>query len=277
MRSILITGAGSGIGRALVELALQRGDRVIAAVYADAERENLGSGPNLHVVRMDVSDTESVEAGFAAADAWLKGQPLNVVVNCAGICPLGALEVSSEKVLLDTLNVNAVGSARILRAALPRLRGHDGRIALVASLWGKVSGPMLSAYCASKYAIEAIVDATRREIAGQDVKIIVIEPGVVRTPLVSRQVGEAEEAGNALSGEHARLYGGLYRKYHGMIQKNAGGGVSPEECARQIDAAVSAARPKTRYRVGSDAIAITTMARLLPDRALDRAFGMLLK
>lgn len=277
MGSILITGAGSGIGRALVELALRQGDRVIAAVYADAERENLGAGPNLHVVRMDVSSTDSVEDGFAAADAWLKGESLDVVVNCAGVCPLGALEVQPETVLLDTLNINAVGSARVLRAALPRLRGHDGRIALVASLWGKVSGPMLSAYCASKYAIEAIVDATRREIAGQDVKIMVIEPGVVRTPLVARQVDEAERAAEALSGENARLYGGLYRKYHDMIRKNAGGGVSPEDCARQIYAAVTAARPATRYRVGSDAVAITTMARLLPDRMLDRAFGMLLK
>ncbi|WP_285021522.1 SDR family NAD(P)-dependent oxidoreductase [Novosphingobium sp. fls2-241-R2A-195] len=277
MRSILVTGAGSGIGQALVERCLSQGDRVIAAVRSDADLAALGAGPNLHGVRIDVSDTASVEAGFADADRWLAGQPLDVVVNCAAVCPLGAVEVQSEQVVLDTLNVNTVGSVRMLRAALPRLRGHGGRIALVTSLWGKVSGPMLSAYCASKFAIEAVVDAARRETAGQDARIILIEPGVVRTRMVEGQVAEAERATQALTGEDARLYQDLYRKYHAMIHKNGGGGVSAEECARQIDAAVSAANPRTRYKVGADAKAVTALARLFPDRALDRAFAMLLK
>jgi NAD(P)-dependent dehydrogenase (short-subunit alcohol dehydrogenase family) len=277
MRSILITGAASGIGNALARHCLARGDHVIAAVRGAPHIDGLVAAPNLHIVTMDVSDTASVNAGFADADTWLAGIPLNSVVNCAAVCPLGAVEVQSEEVILQTLNTNTVGSVRVLRAALPRLRGHDGRLALVTSLWGKVAGPMLSAYCSSKFAIEAIVDATRREMTDQDARIILIEPGVVRTKMVENQIAEAEAATRNLAGDDARLYSSLYRRYHAMITKNSGGGVSAEECAKQIDAALLAKRPKPRYRVGADAKAVTALARLLPDRALDRAFGMLLK
>ncbi|VWX50203.1 SDR family NAD(P)-dependent oxidoreductase [Novosphingobium sp. 9U] len=277
MATILITGAAGGIGRALVERSLTRGDRVIAGVRNPDETHGFGAGPNLLVVPLDVSDTGSVDTAFAQADNWLAGTPLNAVVNCAAICPLGAVEVQSEQVILDTLNTNAVGSARMIRAALPRLRGHDGRIALVTSLWGRVSGPMLSAYCASKFAIEAIVDSARREIRGQDARIILIEPGVVRTKLVDNQVADANRAVGALAGEQARIYRALYESYHRMIAKNSGGGISAEECARQIQDAVFARNPKARYRVGMDAKAVSALARVLPDSALDGAFKMLIK
>ena len=227
------------------------------------------------VVRLDVSDSQSVNEAFVRADEWLGGEPLRAVLNCAAICPLGAVEIESEQVLLDTLNTNAVGTARLIKAALPRLRGHDGRIVLVASLWGRVSGPMLSAYCASKFAIEAIADATRREIAGQDVKIILVEPGVVRTALVENQVATAERAIAALSSGYVPLYRSLYSGYHKLIAKNADGGISAEKCARQIEAAMWSAKPRPRYRIGIDSKVVTTLARLLPDRALDAAFSRL--
>ena len=277
MVAMLITGAGSGIGRAMVERAVARGDRTIAAVFSQSEAESLLAAANLHVVRIDVSASESVEAAFADADRWLNGTPINVVVNCAGYCPLGALEVLDPQVLLDTLNVNAVGSARVLRAALPRLRGHGGRIALVASLWGKVAGPMLSAYCASKFAIEAIVDTTRRETHDQDVSIVLIEPGVVRTPLVESQVAETAHSADTLPTEFAAAYGELYRKYHRLVAGNAGGGVSADECARQIEKAVFARKPPTRVKVGTDSKAVVALGWLLPDRALDWVFRKMMK
>lgn len=277
MAAMLVTGAGSGIGRALVERAVARGDRVVAAVRSERDLTAFPAAPNLHVVRIDVSSTASVEAGFAAADAALAGTPLRAVVNCAAVCPLGALEVQPDEVIIDTLNINAAGSARMLRAALPRLRGHDGRIALVTSLWGKVSGPMLSAYCASKFAIEAIVDSTRREIRGQDVRIILVEPGVVRTRMVASQIEEAAQAAENLPARWSPIYAPLYQKYHAMIARAAGGGVSADQCATQIEAAISARNPKTRYRVGMDSKAVTSLARILPDSALDAMFRKMLK
>jgi NAD(P)-dependent dehydrogenase (short-subunit alcohol dehydrogenase family) len=276
MPSMLITGAGSGIGRELVNRAVARGDRVIAGVRSAQDIPGFGEHANLRVVLMDVSSTASVAAAFSEIDAWLGSVPLNIVINCAAICPFGAFEVQSIEVLEQVLNTNAVGSARILRESLPRLRGHAGRIVLLTSLWGKVSGPMLSAYCCSKFAIEAIADAARREINGQDVSITVVEPGVVRTRMVSAQVAGAKQATEALRGEHQRLYGELYRKYGAMITRNGNGGVSADECAAAIERVVFAAHPKPRYRVGSDSKAVTTLARLLPDGALDGLFRRLL-
>jgi NAD(P)-dependent dehydrogenase (short-subunit alcohol dehydrogenase family) len=275
MTSMLITGAGSGIGRELVNRAVARGDRVIATVWQEQELHMFGKAPNLLVVRMDVSSTGSVEAAFRSADEWLGGAPLHAVINCAAAAPFGALEVQSIEVIEQTLNTNAVGSARVLRAALPRLRGHDGRVVLISSLWGKVSGPMLTAYCASKYAIEAIADATRREIKGHGVHIIVVEPGVVRTELVDRQAAQSRQAADQM--KHDAIYGKLYAQYADLIARNAGGGLSAAQCAAAIERAVFAAKPKTRYRAGSDSKAITLLARLLPDGVLDRIFASMLR
>jgi NAD(P)-dependent dehydrogenase (short-subunit alcohol dehydrogenase family) len=261
----------------LVERAVARGDHVIAAVRSQADLDSFQLSRNLHVVRMDVSSTQSVEAGFADADRCLAGAPLDIIVNCAAICPQGAVEIQPPEAILDTLNTNAVGSARMIRAGLPRLRGHKGRIVLVTSLWGKVSGPMLSAYCASKFAIEAIADAARREVRGQDVGIILVEPGVVRTRMVAVQVADAKTGAENLPPEYEGVYGGLYRGYANMIDKNAGGGVSAEECAKGIEAAAFARKPKARYRIGVDAKVVTALARWLPDSTLDAVFGSLIK
>jgi NAD(P)-dependent dehydrogenase (short-subunit alcohol dehydrogenase family) len=225
---------------------------------------------------MDVSSDESVAAAFRRVEAALAGTTLDVVINCAAMCPMGALEVAPADLLLKTLNTNAVGSARVLKAALPLLRGHNGRIALLTSLWGRVSGPMLSAYCSSKWAIEAIADSARREIHGQDVSIIVIEPGVVRTRLVDNQVAEAADAASRLPANLGRIYGDLYRNYHAMIAKNANGGVSADQCAAAIEKAVFARRPRTRYRVGYDSKFLAGLAAVLPDRALDGLFRRLI-
>jgi len=277
MTAILITGSASGIGKALVERALEREDRVIAAVLNDAEARIFPPQANLHVQIMDVGSTNSVTEGFAAIDAWLGSVPLDAVINCAGICPLGALELQPIEVLEQTLNINTVGSARVLTAALPRLRKSGGRAILISSLWGKVAGPMLSAYCASKHAIEAIADSARRETHDHGVDIIVVEPGPVRTTIVTNQLRDSKAASDSLPQQHRAHYGDIYRKYAAMLDKAAGSGVSAEECAAAIERAVFAKRPKTRYRVGPESKVITLLARLLPDRGLDKVFKAMLK
>ena len=277
MPALLFTGAASGIGRELTQRAIARGDRVIAADRSQAGLDALGGHANLLTLNMDVGSTESVAAGFGEADRWLAGTPLYGVVNCAAICPLSAFEAQPIEVLQNTLNVNTVGSARLLREAMPRLRGNGGRIVLISSLWGKVSGPMISAYCASKHAIEAIADSARRETHGQDIHIIVVEPGVVRTHMVSQQVADAKAAADNVPTGYAPIYGELYRKYFGLLERTKDGGVTPTECAAQIEKALFARKPNTRYRIGKDSVAVTTLARVLSDRALDGVFRSMMK
>ncbi|MET0545763.1 MAG: SDR family NAD(P)-dependent oxidoreductase, partial [Caulobacterales bacterium] len=266
MTTLFVTGAASGIGKALTTRALARGDRVIAC---DLAAIDLPAQANLLPLQIDLGSTESVAAAFAKTDEWLNGAKLNAVVNCGGICPLGAIEVQPIEIIQRVLNINAVGSARILQQALPRLRGHGGRVILMSSLWGKVSGPMLSAYCASKFAIEALADTARRETHGQNVHIAIVEPGPVRTQLVVNQVKDAKAAAAKLPSAFEPIYGNLYRSYAKMIEKNASGGSSAEQCAAVIERAISASKPKTRYTVGPESKALTSLGWLLPDRTLD--------
>jgi NAD(P)-dependent dehydrogenase (short-subunit alcohol dehydrogenase family) len=277
MVAILVTGAGSGIGKAVAQGAAARGDQVLATVFAEGEEQSLAAIPSIQTLRMDVSSTESVVAGFAEADRLLAGTPLHAVVNCAGYCPLGAAELQPIELVERTLNINFVGSVRVLQQALPRLRGHGGRLILLSSLWGKVGGPMLSAYCASKHAIEALADSARRETRGQDVHVVLVEPGAVRTPLMDRQVADAQAACEALPEAQRHFYGELYRSYHALLEKSASGGISAAQCAAVVDRALSAHRPRTRYRAGSDAKAITLLAGLLSDTTMDRLFKAMLK
>ena len=274
-RTLLITGAGSGMGHEVARRALARGDRVIATVLP-GESPDLTPGPQLSIIEMDVGDDASVISGFASADRLLAGKPLNILIHCAGISPSGAVEVEPISVLQRTLNINAVGSARVLQQALPRLRASGGRILLFASLWGKVGGPMLSAYCASKHAIEAIVDSARRETHGQGIDIVLLEPGVVRTHMVAATVTGSRSGADTLDDAHRELYGDLYEKFARMIDRESTGGVSVEQAADVIERAAFATRPKTRYRIGNDAKAVVALSRILSDRALDGVFRSLL-
>ncbi|MBN3788533.1 SDR family NAD(P)-dependent oxidoreductase [Burkholderia sp. Ac-20353] len=277
MRTIMITGAGSGMGQELARRALARGDRVIATVRNHRDASELGEHHDkLIVVEMNVGSSSSVEAAFIQVDRELAGKPLDLIMHCAAIAPSGALEVEGVELLEQTLNVNAVGVARILRHALPRLRGHRGRILLFSSLWGKVAGPMLSAYCASKHAIEAITDSVRREIEGQDIDIVLIEPGVVRTNMVSGSVSGSRAGSEQLPASFRSLYGSIYERYARLIERESTGGLSVDQAAALIERAAFTAAPRTRYSVGRDAVLVKALARLLPDKALDAVFRKML-
>jgi NAD(P)-dependent dehydrogenase (short-subunit alcohol dehydrogenase family) len=277
MRAIMITGAGSGMGHELFRRALARGDKVFAAVLNSNEAARLGKPcDQFAVLEMDVGSSASVEAAFAIVDKELAGAPLDLVIHCAAIAPSGALEVEGVDVLAQTLNVNAVGTARMLHHALPRLRGHRGRILLFSSLWGKVAGPMLSAYCASKHAIEAITDSVRRETEDQDVDIVLIEPGVVRTNMVSGSVTGSRAGVDRLPAALHALYGKIYERYAQLIERESTGGLSVDQAATLIEHAAFTSKPRTRYSVGKDAVLVKTLARILPDRMLDSVFRKML-
>lgn len=277
MSSLLITGAASGIGKELVSRALDRGDRVFATQRSACGLEEFETRAGFSAVRMDVANSDSVTAGFAQIDRLLGGAALDGVVHCAAVAPLGAIEVLPLEVFEQTLNTNTLGTLRIMQAAIPRLRGHDGRLILVTSLWGRVSGPMVSAYAASKHAIEALADSARRETRGMGLRITVVEPGVIKTRMLSGQLDAARKLADDIPATHREHYGELYRKYAALVAKGADQGISVGECAAQIERVLHAAAPHARYRIGKDSKAVCLMARLLPDRALDGVFGMMMK
>ena len=274
MPTVMITGAGRGIGFALVRRAIARGDTVFAMVRKESDKTKFGSHANLHVVSMDVSNTESVENGFAEVDRLLAGKSLDVVINSAAISIPGAVEVAPIKDFEDTMNTNVVGSARMLKAAIPRLRGHDGRIVLITSLWGRASSAMLASYCASKHAIESLADTARREIGGMNMHVVLVEPGVIRTDMYELQGGYVEELINGMSDKQKSIYLPLYRRYQKLVGGPKGDqtptmGISADACAEGIEKAAFAASPKRRYRVGMDSKVVCFLADALPASWMD--------
>lgn len=270
-RNILVTGAGSGIGAVVAQRLLANGDAVIASARRLDQLTDL-SASGARIVAMDVGDDASVTGGFGQIAA------LDAVVHCAAMAPLGTVEFTSPSTVGEVYNVNTLGALRVLQHSLPLLRAAPfGRLLLVSSLWGQVSGPFVSSYAASKHAIGALADAARRETRGQDIHISVIEPGVVKTPMYFGQINEIDKAVAALGDEERSLYSKLYLDHRKLVAGAEKTAITADQCAAVIERCLRARRPKARYRAGSDAKVMALLGRLLTDRALDRVFGLMYK
>jgi len=184
MTSVLLTGAGSGIG-ASTALRLDRaGVRVFAAVHDPADGEILAkqASPGLSVHTVDVTDRASVERLAEAVASELGEDPLSAVVNVAGEGIAGPIELLPIDGLRHQLEVNVIGSVSVTQTVLPLLRrGPGGRVVFVGSMGGLVSVQLAGAYHASKYAIEAIGDAWRQELAPEGISVSIVEPGPIAT------------------------------------------------------------------------------------------------
>lgn len=269
MATILVTGAARGIGNTLVRRAVNRGDHVIACLRKESDIEKFEAAPNLQFVIMDVSSTESVEQAFGRVDSLLGGKKLDAVVNSAAIQVSGALEVVPMADFENHYNTNTLGSVRIIRNALPRLRGHGGRLILVTSLWGRAAGPLLGAYCSSKHAIEALADVARRETVGQDVHIVVAQPGVVLTDMYTKQADEIKTKIAELGDAERSLYANLYRRYLKLVESGGRAAITADKAAENIEKAIFAARPRRRYQFGLDSKVVCFLAWLLPVSIMD--------
>jgi NAD(P)-dependent dehydrogenase (short-subunit alcohol dehydrogenase family) len=275
-RTILITGASGGIGRALIKQALERGDFIIAAALTTAELSDIAS-PSVCPVAIDVSDSHSVTNAFKEVDHLLAGRPLNAVIHTAAIAPMGTVEFTPPEEFANTLNINATGTLRVLQAALPRLRKSKGRIILFSSLWGKLSGPLYMSYASSKHVIEAMADSARGEARGTGVEISVVEPGVILTPMFALQTKSVAAKVQAIGPEERALHLGLYQSYLKLFVTSAKTATTAESCARQVLSILDARKPKTRYRIGIDAKLMVALAHILPDRWFDGLLAKMLK
>jgi NAD(P)-dependent dehydrogenase (short-subunit alcohol dehydrogenase family) len=267
--TVLVTGASTGIGEATALHLKELGFDSVGAVRKQEDAERLRSR-GLRTVKLDVTDSGSI----AAARADLGDAPLAGLVNNAGIAVAGPLEFLPLDQLRHQLEINLVGQVAVTQQFLPSLRAGRGRIVNVSSIGGRVALPLVAAYNASKFALEAISDSLRRELRGQGVHVIVIEPGGVRTPIWRKGNELADELQEEMPAEAARLYGrlieGLRRETVKIEQKS---GIEPREVAEAIGRALTATRPRTRYLVGTDAKLRGPLAKFMPDRLMDRAIA----
>ncbi len=264
----VISGCSSGIGAATGRELAARGLHVLAGVRTQAEAAAVRAD-GIEPVILDITDGKHVAALAQRVEADAEHRPLRLLANNAGIernAPVEVLPVASWR---EQLEVNLIGHIAVVQALLPALRRGRGTVINVSSVGGEVALPNYGAYAASKFALEAASDALRREVAGQGVRVVVVQPGGVRTEMAATSGDISLEIADGLNPEHRRLYDGLIRAAVASQSAFLRSAMPAEEAARRIADIAERRRPRTRYALGRDAVLSIVLARLLPDRALD--------
>jgi NAD(P)-dependent dehydrogenase (short-subunit alcohol dehydrogenase family) len=267
--TVLVTGASTGIGEATALYLMELGFDAVGAVRKEEDAERLRAH-GLRTVKLDVTDPASI----SAARADLGDAPLAGLVNNAGIAVAGPLEFLPLDQLRLQLEINLVGQVAVIQQFLHSLRAGQGRIVNVSSIGGRVALPLVAPYNASKFGLEAVSDSLRRELLGQGVDVIVIEPGGVKTPIWKKGNDLADEIQEQMPPEAERLYGkliGALRRETVKIEQKTG--IEPRAVAEVIGRALTAKRPRTRYLVGTEAKIRAPLGKFLPDRWMDRAIA----
>ncbi len=267
-KAVLVTGCSSGIGRATAEHLAGKG----WTVYATARRpESIADlqEKGCRTLALDVTDEASMAAAVGAVEE-AEGA-VGVLVNNAGYSQSGAVEDVPLDVVRRQFETNVFGLVRMCQLALPGMRRQGwGKIVNVSSMGGRLVFPGGGFYHGTKYAVEAISDALRFEVAGFGVDVSIIEPGLIRTSFgdtAAHGVDEATSADGPYAEFNAAVAKSTQEAYEDGALAKLGGG--PETVARAIEKAISRRRPKTRYKVTASARMALATRRLLPDRGWD--------
>ena len=254
-RSVLVTGASTGIGRATAERLRDRGWDVHATVRVE------GQAPEgTHELLLDVTDGERVARLRDELDE------LDALVDNAGVAVAGPLEFLPAEELQRQLDVNVVGQLRVTQALLPALRRRKGRIVIVGSIAGRSALPFLGAYAMSKFALEAMADALRVELAPWGMHVAIVEPGTIDTPIWRKPQRRVDD----FPPEATELYGRRVERFRRLAAERSSSHAAPvSTVADAVEHALSAEKPRTRYLVGPDARRRARVQKL-PDRLRDR-------
>jgi hypothetical protein len=268
---VLVTGASTGIGYACVEALLASGRFVFGSVRkkADARRLKEVFGDDFAPLLFDVMDEEAIKRAVAVVDQRLAGGTLEGLVNNAGVALPGPLLYQPIEEFRRQFEVNVVGQLRVIQAFAPLLgagaarNGRPGRIVNMSSVAGTIASPFVGAYASSKHALEGLSDALRRELMIFGVDVIVIEPGVVRTPIWDK----AQEAD--FSRYDSTPYGPSARRLLKWAGEHSLDGAPAELVAKAVLRAFDSRFPPTRIRVVPNYLTDWILPRIIPTRLLD--------
>ncbi|MDQ2583458.1 dehydrogenase [Saccharothrix yanglingensis] len=267
---VVVTGASTGMGASTARELARRGFHVLAGVRRDHDADAIRS-TGVEPVILDITEPEQVEALVAR----VAGDPraLHALVNNAGIqvnAPVEALPMTQWRWVFE---VNLFGHIAITQALLPALLRSKGRVINISSVGGKVAMATYGAYAGAKFALEAVSDSLRREVAPLGVQVVVVEPGGVRTEMATRGIATANTLAARMTPEQHGRYGSLVQATNTLMASGTASGLTADAAARVIAKAVTTRRPRTRYTVGRDAALITRLTRMLSDRTLDRVLA----
>lgn len=274
---VVVTGASSGIGEATALRLANAGFAVFGGVRREEDAEALRLR-GVRPVRLDVRDAAQVAAAAQEVRGALGPAGLVALVNNAGVVVPGPLEFVPLDQLREQFEVNVIGQVAVIQAFLPLLRETRGRIVNISSIDGRIATPLLGPYVASKFALEGLSDALRRELRPWGIQITLIEPGAIKTRIWEK----GRVAGDAIleraPAEAERLYGPLVAQLRAeSVKSEQQRSLPPGAVAEMVERALTARRAPTRHLVGHDARARAILAWLLSDRAMDALIARFLR
>ncbi|KOX92880.1 oxidoreductase [Haloarcula rubripromontorii] len=269
-KTVLITGASSGIGRASAEAFLADDWTVWATARDESDIEDLGDS-GCRTAELDVTNPRECER---VVEALVDSEGrLDCLVNNAGYPQFGAVEDVSTAALHEQFDVNLYGPHRLIREALPHMRAREnGTIVNVSSVAGRIAFPNQGGYAASKFALEGLSDALRMEVEEFGIDVVLVEPGPIETNFDDRADEELDNL------EKSGAYDWLYQAHEdsSLIGIQDALSVTPGTVALTIRDAANASDPEPRYPVGQGA-QLLLMLDYLPARWRDAAFGVIRK
>ncbi len=273
-RTVLVTGTSSGIGRGLCQALIKRGYKVFGTVRnrKDATELKKEFGENLDALLVDVTDEKQVIKAKERVQNYLNGKPLTALINNAGIATLGPVEFLPTSDFKKQIDTKILGTFLCTKIFLPllgtdnNLIGNPGRIVNISSiLGGKIGSPFMSGYCASKHAVEAFSESLRRELKPYRIKVIIIAPGSVSTP-IWKEVKKQKDQNKY----HKTKYGISFKKILNSLESFDQNSLSMKQLTSIIIKSIEIKNPKIRYNPTKDPI--QKLWPYIPKKIMDSFF-----
>ena len=273
-RTVLVTGTSSGIGRGLCQALIKRGYKVFGTVRnrKDATELKKEFGENLDALLVDVTDEKQVIKAKERVQNYLSGKPLTALINNAGIATLGPVEFLPTSDFKKQIDTKILGTFLCTKIFLPllgtdnNLIGNPGRIVNISSiLGGKIGSPFMSGYCASKHAVEAFSESLRRELKPYRIKVIIVAPGSVSTP-IWKEVKKQKDQNKY----HKTKYGISFKKILNSLESFDQNSLSMKQLTSIIIKSIEIKNPKIRYNPTKDPI--QKLWPYIPKKIMDSFF-----
>ena len=273
-RTVLVTGTSSGIGRGLCQALIEKGYKVFGTVRnrKDATELNKEFGKNLDALLVDVTDEKQVVKAKERVQNYLNGKPLTALINNAGIATLGPVEFLPTSDFKKQIDTKILGTFLCTKIFLPllgtdsNLIGNPGRIVNISSiLGGKIGSPFMSGYCSSKHAVEAFSESLRRELKPYGIKVIIVAPGSVSTP-IWKEVKKQKDQNKY----NKTKYGISFKKILNSLESFDRNSLSMKQLTNIIIKSIEIKNPKIRYNPTKDPI--QKLWPYIPKKIMDSFF-----
>jgi NAD(P)-dependent dehydrogenase (short-subunit alcohol dehydrogenase family) len=256
-KTILITGASSGIGRATAAYFCDKGWNVVATMRAPEKEAELSALDRVLVTRLDVEDAASIDAAVSAA--LKRFGRIDALLNNAGYGAYGPLEATPLEKIRRQYNVNVFGLLATTKALLPHFRANrSGTIVNVSSVGGRITFPLGTLYHGSKFAVEGLSEALHYELGPLGIRVKIIEPGAIQTDFAGRSFDFSNDTSLT---EYQPLVNAVFAELGPMMANAA----SPELVAETIFRATTDGTEQLRYEVGADAVSLLSGRRTSDD------------